>query len=96
MATITIPFGGGPLRFEVPDRNLAQVLKPNPSTPLADLDAAIRAALANPIGQPPIEEWVKASDRVLLVSDDNTRLTPADRMIPPLLARPAWSFSSRI
>ena len=41
----------------------------------------------DPIGQPPIEQWVKPSDRVLLVSDDNTRLTPADRMIPPLLAR---------
>jgi nickel-dependent lactate racemase len=87
MATVTIPFGGCPLRFEVPDRNLAQVIKPNVSTPITDLDAAIHAALANPIGQPPIEEWVKASDRVLLVSDDNTRLTPADRMIPPLLTR---------
>jgi nickel-dependent lactate racemase len=87
MATITIPFGGNPLRFEVPDRNLAQVLKPNASTPLADLDAAIHAALANPIGQPPIEQWVKPSDRVLLVSDDNTRLTPAGRMIPSLLTR---------
>jgi nickel-dependent lactate racemase len=87
MATVTIPFGGCPLRFEVPDRNLAQVIKPNVSTPITDLDAAIHAALANPIGQPPIEEWVKASDQVLLVSDDNTRLTPADRMIPPLLTR---------
>jgi nickel-dependent lactate racemase len=87
MTTVTIPFGGNPLRFEVPDRNLAQVLKPNASSPLADLDAAIHTALANPIGQPPIEQWVKPSDRVLLVSDDNTRLTPADRMIPPLLAR---------
>jgi len=87
MTTVTMPFGGKPLRFEVPDRNLAQVLEPNGSTPLADLDAAIATALANPIGQPPIEQWVKPSDRVLLVSDDNTRLTPADRMIPPLLAR---------
>jgi len=26
-------------------------------------------------------------NRVLLVSDDNTRLTPAERMIPPLLER---------
>jgi nickel-dependent lactate racemase len=87
MAIITIPFGGKPLEFEVPDRNRTQVLKPNASTPLLDLDAGIDAALADPIGQPPIAQWVKPSDRVLLVSDDNTRLTPAGRMIPPLLAR---------
>ncbi len=85
MTTVTIPFDGKPLSFEVPNRNLAQVLYPNPSTPLRDLGAAIEHALAHPIGQPAIEEWVKPSDRVLLISDDNTRLTPADRMIPPLL-----------
>lgn len=87
MARVTIPFGGKPLSFEVPDRNLAEVLGPNPSVPLDDLEAAIEAALARPIGQPPLEQWVRPSDRVLLVSDDNTRLTPVDRMIPPLLAR---------
>lgn len=87
MATVTIPFDGKPLGFEVPDANLAQVLKPNPSIALRDLDAAIESALADPIGQPPIEEWVKPTDRVLIVSDDNTRFTPADRMIPPLLRR---------
>jgi nickel-dependent lactate racemase len=87
MTTVTIPFGGKALDFEVPADNLAEILRPNPSTPLKGLDAAIEAALAKPIGQPPVEEWVKASDRVLLVSDDNTRFTPADRMIPPLLRR---------
>lgn len=87
MATVTLPFGGKPLDIDIPDRNLAQVLAPNRSTPVADLDAAIEAALSAPIGAAPIEERVNASDRVLIVSDDNTRLTPADRLIPPLLRR---------
>jgi len=87
MTTVTIPFDGKPLDFEVPDVNLSQVLRPNPSTPIRDVDAAIEAALANPIGQPPIDQWVQPEDRVLLVSDDNTRMTPVDRMIPPLLRR---------
>ena len=87
MTTVTIPFDGTPLSFEVPDASLCQVLRPNPSAPLGDLDVAIEQALANPIGQAPIEQWVRPTDRVLLVSDDNTRRTPSDRMIPPLLLR---------
>lgn len=87
MTTVTISFDGKPLSIEVPEANLAQVIASNPSMPLADLNAAITAALDKPIGQPPLEQWVRPAARVLLVSDDNTRLTPADRMIPPLLDR---------
>ena len=43
MTTVTIPFGGKPLEFDVPAGNLAQVLVPNRSTPVPDLDAAIAA-----------------------------------------------------
>lgn len=87
MAKVSILFDGTPVTFEVPDRNLAEVLSPKPSAPLADLEAAIEAALNQPIGQAPLDQWVKPGSRVILVSDDNTRLTPADRIIPPLLAR---------
>lgn len=87
MAILTIPFAGEPRALEIPDRNLAEVLSPRPRAALADLDAAIEAALDAPLGQPALEAWVKATDRVMLVSDDTTRLTPAHRMIPPLLER---------
>lgn len=87
MTVVTIPFGGNPYRFDVPSKNLAQVLSPLPSTPLAGLDAQICNALDHPIGQQPLENWVKPSDRVILVSDDNTRLTPTDRILVPLIER---------
>ncbi len=87
MAEITISFAGRPHTFTVPDEHFAELLSPAPSTPLADLDGAIAAALAAPIGQQPLEEWVRPADRVVLVSDDVTRLTPVDRIIPALLAR---------
>jgi nickel-dependent lactate racemase len=87
MASVTIPFNGSPLAFNVPERNLAEVLSPQPSTPLPDLDRSIQAALARPINQKPLETLVKPGDRVMLVSDDVTRLTPVDRIIPRLLDR---------
>lgn len=87
MTTVTIPFDGKSLSFEVPDANLIEVLSPHDSPPVADLDGEITRALAAPLGQPPIEEWIKETDTVLLVTDDVTRLTPADRIIPPLLNR---------
>ncbi len=87
MANVAIPFDGNPLSFAVPDRNLAEVLSPKPSTPVSDLKRAIKEALDSPIGQDPLEKWVQPGDRVILISDDNTRLTPADCIIPPLLER---------
>ena len=87
MTLVTIPFGGRPLSFEIPFPNLAEILSPHPSRPLEHLPAAIEEALERPIGQEPLERRVKAGDRVLIISDDITRLTPSDRLIPPLLAR---------
>lgn len=87
MANVTLPFDNTSYSFEVDDRNLAEILSPSPSVVLADLDRAIGAALDAPINQEIIPHWVKPTDRVIIVSDDNTRLTPADRMLPPLLDR---------
>lgn len=87
MAQVEIPFDGNPLLFAVPGKNLIEVLTPAHSTPLTDLEQEIEKALDNPIKQPPLEDWLQPTDKVILVSDDNTRLTPADRIIPPLLNR---------
>ena len=87
MTSVTIPFNGKPLSFSVPEQNLIEVLSPKPSVVLSNLEAAIDKALDHPIDQPPLKQWVKPEDRVILVSDDNTRLTPSDRIIPPLLNR---------
>jgi nickel-dependent lactate racemase len=87
MAEVTIPFDGKPYRLQVPDRNLAEILSPKSFPAVAALETEIERALDHPIHQPPLETLVKPSDRVLLVSDDNTRSTPVVRMIPALLKR---------
>ena len=77
----------GRLEFSVPDENLIDVLSPFASTPLGDLEGEIEKALDNPIGQGPLSDGIKPGDKVLIVSDDNTRFTPSDKIIPPMLAR---------
>lgn len=87
MTAVTIPFDGQALTFDVPERNLAEVMHPAPTQPLADLDDAVARALEAPLGQAPLNEWVRPADTVLIVSDDNTRLTPVDHLLPPLVEK---------
>ncbi|MGQ9631603.1 MAG: nickel-dependent lactate racemase [bacterium] len=50
----------------------------------ADLpdEEAIERSLGNPIGTPPLHKMLKPADRVLILSDDVTRTTPAHKIIP--------------
>ena len=87
MVKISLPWLEGSVSFEAPEENLIEVLSPNFQEPVADLDKAISDALSSPIGVEPMEKWVKPGNKVLLISDDNTRPTPSDKLIPPLLAK---------
>ena len=84
---ISLPWGRGVLPCKIPEKNLGEILSPNACPPLSDLGAAIDKALDNPLGLRPMPEWVKSGHKVLIVSDDNTRLTPAHLILPPLLER---------
>ncbi len=87
MAQVSFPFDGEPYSFEIESENLIEVLSPKPCKPLANLDYAIEQALDSPIGMEKLENHLESSDRVVIVSDDITRLTPADRILPPMLKR---------
>jgi len=45
----------------------------------------VSRALKNPIGGASLRELVKGAGKVVIVADDNTRLTPTDKIIPVLL-----------
>lgn len=87
MAKITLPWLEGEVSFEAPDANLIEVLSPNQRPPVGDLNAAIAEALDSPTDLSPISAWVKPGHRILLISDDNTRPTPSDKLLPPLVER---------
>ena len=82
---VEIPYGKETLKFEVGEQNLVGVYSPKNVPGVADLGAAIRQALANPIGTKPVRDLARGAQKVVLVADDNTRLTPADKIIPILL-----------
>jgi nickel-dependent lactate racemase len=52
---------------------------------VADLLAEVRRALAQPIAAPPLRELVRGKRNVVILADDNTRLTPTHVILPQLL-----------
>ncbi len=70
----SLPFGDGTIEAELPERTrMVKGSQPNARiAPLADEAAAIRAALARPLGMPKIGELVRPSSRVLIAFDDPT------------------------
>jgi len=82
---LTIPFVDRSLGLEIPDRNLIFDVAPRDVPPSTDFAGTIRQALANPIGAPRLAEMVQAGMQVILICDDNTRVTPVRQIIPLLL-----------
>lgn len=82
---ILIPYGPGSIEFSLPEENLVGVYSPQNIKGVADLKAEIVRALALPIGTKPLRELARGAKKVVLVADDNTRLTPADKIVPALL-----------
>jgi hypothetical protein len=62
---------------------LAEVLSPKPSRPIADLDTAISGGAGRAHRAGALAKMGKAGRPCYPRQDDNTRLTPADRIIPP-------------
>jgi nickel-dependent lactate racemase len=84
--TIALPYGAEQtVSVQVSQGNLLAVLSPPARTPAADLQAEARRALAQPIAAPPLRELVHGKRNVVILADDNTRLTPTQVILPELL-----------
>ncbi len=86
MAQFFLPFGDGAVAISLPAARQIQVVDGKPTPAVADVAAAVRQALASPIGAPPLGELVAAGDRVAVVASDLTRSSLRhDLFLPPLL-----------
>ena len=68
---------------EIPERNLQGVFAPRCFD--VDEDEILRRGFERPIAAPRLRDAVRRSDRVLILIDDATRLTPVARILPRVL-----------
>ena len=69
--------------LELPESTV--VLEMKPLAPLADAAAAVREALAHPIGSPPLVDLARGRESACIVISDITRPVPNETILTPLL-----------
>lgn len=82
MSAVELKYGSQTLAVELPD---ARVLRPRPKTPAAPPAELVRAALARPIGGPPLAEILTPGEQVVIVTSDITRYTGSEYYLPVLV-----------
>jgi len=87
MGQVGIPFGGKKRSLTIPDKNLAVVFDPPFPPPMKDLSGEIMRALDHPAAGPPFSGGIGRGKRVLILIDNFARLTPAHRILPPILEK---------
>ena len=78
-------YGDRPLELRYPSEWNVTTLWPETPPPLTD--EQIVASLEHPVGQAPLRELARGKTRPLVIVDDLTRPTPADRVMPFLLSQ---------
>ncbi len=84
--TFRIPYSKSKLNFDLPHMMQADVAVSRSVEPVADVTAAIRDALAHPIGASPLTQLAEPGNRVCIVFTDITRASPDHLLVPALLA----------
>ena len=81
----TIYFGTSIIKLDIPKKNLAFNLKANDVKRPKNETEEIRQSILNPIGCQRLRDMVSKNDKVVILSDDRTRLTPQKLIIPIVL-----------
>jgi len=84
LTTIALKYGQQTYHCALPG---AAVLRPRAPAELPAPGELIAAALDAPLGTPPLEQIVRAGERVLIVTSDITRATGSEIYLPLIVAR---------
>ena len=78
-------YGLGVQTVDVPEKNLLAVLESNPVAHERRGEAAVRWALANPIGAPLLRQKVQKGEKIAIVTSDISRPLPSYDVLPAVL-----------
>src|SRR5579872_5567892 len=82
---ITLDYGKTGLDVEIPDANLVGPLGLRPVQPLAEPEKALRNALENPIGAPPLADFARGKRSACILICDITRPVPNEFLLRQIL-----------
>ena len=82
---LKLDYGRTGLDVTLPDANIVGPLSIRPAPPVADPQAAIVEAMANPIGSRPLAELARGRKDACIVICDITRPVPNKLILPPML-----------
>ncbi len=80
-----VPLGMGEVEFDLLPGMRGEVVEMRRQPTLADVPAAIDAALARPLGAPPLRDLARGRRDAVIVVTDATRLCPDHLLVPPML-----------
>ena len=83
---VRLEYGKSGLEVDLPDDNVAGVLRLSHSPAIDGPSAAVADALANPISTRPLPELAEGRDNACIVVCDITRPVPNTILLPPILA----------
>lgn len=82
---ISLEYGHGTLRVELPEQRVIRTLSYKPAAPLADPVAALQGQLDEPIGSSPLRQLAAGRRTACVVISDITRPVPNTVLLPPIL-----------
>lgn len=82
---IQLPYGKSHLSFQLPSSYDITLIEPVFIPGFQDPQEALRAALTQPLGCPPLKEQVKTTDKIGIIFNDITRATPSNIIIHAIL-----------
>ena len=85
MVDVWLPYGVTEVCARIPTRNFLGTIEPKEKRGVTDPRVEVERALRKPIGTKQLSEIAKPGDKVAIVVDDSTRVTPSYLMVPPLL-----------
>ncbi len=85
MRTFEVHYGEHTLELLLDPERVLFDLGPGDAAAGSNVEAQVRQALQRPVDSPPLCELLQPGQNVVLLGDDQTRLTPTDVIVPVLL-----------